>query len=179
MRSKLYLFFVSCLFIPFAFCQQNKNLFHSSRTVDPLAHVPNAPEKVEAIIKSEQEWEEILTKMEYYVLRKAGTERAFSGDLWNHKEDVIYTCAGCELPLFDANAKFKSGTGWPSFYQPVYKDHVKEHIDNTFGMERIEVVCARCEGHLGHVFEDGPKPTGLRYCINSVSLNTLQKDPKK
>ena len=111
-------------------------------------------------------------------LERKETERAFTGDLWNHKGKGVYTCAACELPLFDSNTKFKSGTGWPSFYQPITDENVAEEADNSYGWNRVEVLCSRCGGHLGHVFEDGPKPTGLRYCINSVSLNfkgTTQK----
>lgn len=128
-------------------------------------------ETIEKVVKSPEEWKEELTELEYYVLREKGTERAFTGDLWDHKEKGIYTCRGCSLPLFDSSTKFKSGTGWPSFWQPIKEAHVLEETDLSFGMRRTEVLCARCEGHLGHIFDDGPKPTGLRYCINSVSLD--------
>ena len=117
------------------------------------------------------EWQEKLTSNEFYVLRQAGTERAFTGDLWDNKKEGVYTCAGCDLPLFSSSTKFKSGTGWPSFFEPIREGHIVEKADNTHGMTRIEVLCGRCGGHQGHVFNDGPRPTGLRYCINSVSMN--------
>ena len=131
---------------------------------------------IKKIVKSEEEWRAELTEKEYYVLREAGTERAFTGDLLNNKREGVYTCAGCSLPLFDSSTKFKSGTGWPSYYQPIDEKHVGEIVDNKYGWNRVEVVCASCDGHLGHVFDDGPQPTGLRYCINSVSLNFVEKE---
>ena len=120
---------------------------------------------------SEQEWKERLTDFEFYVLRDKGTERAFSGALWNHKKDGVYKCAACELALFDSKTKYRSGTGWPSFWEPVAGANIAEDTDHLLGYPRTEVMCARCGGHLGHVFPDGPEPTGLRYCINSVSLS--------
>lgn len=130
----------------------------------------------EKIQKSEDEWKKVLTDMEYYVLREKGTERAFTGELLDNKEVGIYTCAACQLPLFESSTKFKSGTGWPSFYQPINKINVAEEDDTSYGMVRTEVLCARCGGHLGHVFPDGPQPTGLRYCINSVSLDFKRQE---
>lgn len=127
------------------------------------------------ITKTNAEWKKELSEMEYYVLRQEGTERTFSGDLWNNHEKGVFICAACGLPLFSSDTKFESGTGWPSFYQPVTKDCIKEITDNSLGMTRIEVECARCGGHQGHVFDDGPKPTGLRYCINSVSLDFVKQ----
>lgn len=129
------------------------------------------PDEVVAIEKTEDEWRQELTKEEYYVLREAGTERSFTGDLWDNKAAGTYVCAGCQLPLFSSDTKFKSGTGWPSFYEPIRSDYVHEDTDCKIGYARTEISCGRCGGHQGHVFTDGPKPTGLRYCINSVSLD--------
>jgi peptide-methionine (R)-S-oxide reductase len=125
---------------------------------------------MEKIQKSEAEWRAQLTPDQFHVAREKGTERAFTGEYNQSKEKGVYACVCCGQELFDSSAKFDSGTGWPSFTQPIKKENVEEELDDKFGMLRTEVLCSRCDAHLGHVFPDGPKPTGMRYCMNSASL---------
>ncbi|WP_207761488.1 peptide-methionine (R)-S-oxide reductase MsrB [Leptospira perolatii] len=127
--------------------------------------------------KTEEEWRKILSEEQYQILRDKGTERAFTGEYYHNKEKGTYLCAACGAELFKSDAKYESGSGWPSFYQPANNKNVASETDNSHGMTRVEVHCSRCGGHLGHVFPDGPAPTGKRYCINSVSLK-FKKEAK-
>ncbi len=133
------------------------------------------PTRPDAVVKTADVWKQDLTAEEFHVLRDKGTERAFTGEFWDHRGDGIYVCGGCGLPLYDSETKFKSGTGWPSFFQAVDASNVATLTDTQLGMARTELLCARCGGHLGHVFLDGPLPTGERHCINSVSLDFVPR----
>lgn len=153
------------LFITLLACGQQKSKNDSAPTVK--------------IKKTEAEWKQQLTSEEYNILREKGTEIAFTGKYWDNHEEGIYYCAGCHQELFTSRTKFESGTGWPSFYKPIRQELIEIGTDTSYGMVRDEVVCSRCGGHLGHVFEDGPKPTGLRYCLNSASLKFEKKEVQK
>ncbi|MCH8902925.1 MAG: peptide-methionine (R)-S-oxide reductase MsrB [Bacteroidetes bacterium] len=131
------------------------------------------------VVKTEEEWKEELTDEEFRVLRLKGTEMAFTGEFEKHKEDGIYVCGGCGNKLFTSETKYDSHCGWPSFFEPVSENSIVETEDNTLGKRRIEITCAKCGGHLGHVFNDGPQPTGLRYCINSISLDFDKEEKAK
>jgi len=138
-------------------------------TVDDQGRVTGV-ETVPKIVKSDDEWRNSLTDLQFDVTRKHGTECGFTGEYEKEKRDGIYRCIGCNTALFDSKTKYESGSGWPSYYQPIAKENIVERTDYSLGMRRVEVLCARCDSHLGHVFEDGPRPTGLRFCINSAAL---------
>lgn len=164
--------------------------FSLRRGIDPVA-AKSAPKEVKivqfsaagqrldavmlpVIVKTEAEWRQQLSPASFEVTRRAATERAYSGQYWNLHDKGLYRCICCDTALFSSETKFESGTGWPSFWQPIAKENVRDNLDTSMGMERTEVCCRLCEAHLGHVFEDGPKPTGLRYCMNSLSLKFVK-----
>jgi peptide-methionine (R)-S-oxide reductase len=135
----------------------------------------DAKPKDKKMVKSEEEWGMCLTPEQYAILRKKGTERAFTGEYWNKHDKGTYVCAACGTPLFESDTKFESGSGWPSFFAPVSSSNIETEEDRSYGMRRTEVMCNSCGGHLGHVFDDGPPPTGLRYCINSAALKFVEE----
>jgi len=137
------------------------------------------PIEMSRVVKSDEEWQNRLPPEVYKIARNKGTEAAFCGNLLDNHKEGVYSCVCCDLPLFSSNSKFDSGTGWPSFFQPIAKENVIEHVDRSLGMVRTEILCARCDCHLGHVFEDGPRPTGLRFCLNSASLKFTEQGSLK
>jgi peptide-methionine (R)-S-oxide reductase len=171
--SKVRFLMISTLLLAFSFqaCLQSNAKQPKHSHAGEAFFVDKKGDTIHTIQKSVAQWKSQLDPLAFHVLREKGTERAFTGKFDNHKKPGVYTCNGCGLSLFSSGAKFDSGTGWPSFYVPIDPTHVWEETDNTFGMKRVEVLCHRCGGHLGHVFDDGPKPTGLRYCMNSAALD--------
>lgn len=166
--KRLTLFMSLACLIVFSSCAQEKQTKLNANSTKESS--------LEKVVMTDAQWKKILTPLQYDVLRKQGTERSFTGKYWDNKQKGTYYCAGCKLPLFTSDTKYKSGTGWPSFWQPIKSEHVGTEVDKSYGWTRTEVHCARCGGHLGHIFEDGPQPTGLRYCINSVSLTFEKSD---
>ena len=164
--------------VPAARPAERSQVMISVRVIGPDGKL-TGPVQQQKIVRSEEEWKKRLTPEQFQIVRSKGTERPFCGGLLNNKDKGVYACVACNLPLFETGAKFESGTGWPSFFQPIAKENILEESDRSHGMVRTEIMCMRCEGHLGHVFEDGPRPTGLRFCLNSESLRFVPETELK
>ena len=184
MRNSLLFIFSALLLTTSACNSQAKNMAEAEAETDSVParelslsdyryDPPVVEGEFETIDKPESYWREVLTDQEFEILRNDGTERSFTSPLNKEIRAGVFTCAACGLPLFTSDTKFKSGTGWPSFYEPVHPNYIRQDVDTRYGMRRVEVSCARCNGHQGHVFPDGPEPTGLRYCINGVALDFI------
>lgn len=178
-------FLITCFFGLIAACQQKGTVPAASS--QPAAAVQAKASKIrlysaikkeyimsEKVIKSLEEWRKLLTPEQFHVTREQGTERAFTGNTWNNHEHGIYRCICCGNDLYSSESKYESGTGWPSFWQPIAPENITTRVDNGLFSKRTEVICSRCDAHLGHVFEDGPKPTGLRYCMNSAAMKFVK-----
>lgn len=170
---------LSLLLLPFVSYSQKSDKARETESAATSMESQKAEPPVFPFQKTEEEWKQVLSDEAYYVLRKKGTERAFTGAYWDNKEKGDYACAGCNQLLFSSDAKYRSGTGWPSYWEPINPRAIVTEGDYSYGMQQNEVLCSNCGGHLGHVFPDGPRPTGLRYCINSVSLTFKKKEKAK